>query len=106
MLHAVLPPCIRLASMAVRLTSPAGLQGGPQKLVVSLTDVVSCSSTDPTMGQAMVYLTKVRSHIRAPSLSLLAVMTSSTFHRVCHSLLRIRWCCHMAASAAAACSQI
>ena len=55
---------IQMASMAVRPTSPAGPQGGPQKLVVSLTYVVSCSSTDPTMGQAVVYFTKVQSHIR------------------------------------------
>ena len=55
---------IQMASMAVQPTSPAGLQGGPQKLVVPLTDVVSCSSTDPTMWQAVVYFTKVQSHIR------------------------------------------
>ena len=56
---------VRMASRAVGPTSPAGPQGGPKQLVVSLSDAVSCSSTDPTMGQAMVYFTKVQSHTRA-----------------------------------------
>ena len=56
---------VLMATMAVRPTSSAAPQGGPKKLVVSLSDAVSCSSTDPTMGQAMLYFTKVQSHTRA-----------------------------------------
>ena len=37
-------------------------QGGPAEVVVSLADVVSYNSTDPTMGQDLVFLTKVRAH--------------------------------------------
>lgn len=40
-------------------------QGGPQELVMSLADPISCTSTDPTMGQALVYLTKVPPDSRA-----------------------------------------
>ncbi len=41
------------------------LQGGPQELVMSLADPVSCTSTNPTMVQALVYLTKVPPDNRA-----------------------------------------
>lgn len=51
-----------MATMTVCWWNAVRAQGGPAELVVSLADVVSCTSTDPTMGQDLVYLTKVRAH--------------------------------------------
>lgn len=56
----------------------APLQGGPAELVVSLADPVSCTSTDPTMGQDLVYLTLVRAH--------------NTLHSVCMKSCIVRAC--------------
>ena len=47
------------------------LQGRPSELVMSLADVVSYSSTDPTMAQDLVYMSTVQSH-------------SGAFCGVCH----------------------
>ena len=53
-----------MVTMTMCLWNAVRTQGGPAEVVVSLADVVSCTSTDPTMGQDLVYLTKVQAHSR------------------------------------------
>ncbi len=53
-----------MAATVVCPRNAAPLQGGPAELEVSLADPVSYTSTDPTMGQELLYLTKVRAHSR------------------------------------------
>ena len=63
--------------MMPRSRNAVRTQGGPSELVVSLADVVSCTSTDPAMGQDLVYLTKVWSHSHVlPAMSASAVSSS------------------------------
>ena len=45
-----------------KMWSASAVQGGPRELIMTLADVVSYSSTDPTMGQELVYLSTVQSH--------------------------------------------
>lgn len=88
-------------------------QGGPQELVMSLADPVSCTSTDPTMGQALVYLTKVppdsrallpcfvASAVSSPALGLVKVPAVSLLRMACCPQLcglgwpAQLWSCHL-----------